>query len=107
MSPPPPAHRSARSPTISAPKRPSPPRCWSAISIMSACWAQALDEVSLTPRARLRCYLEIISGKLEADGFARGCLIGDLSLEASGSSELLRTQLDAIFAEWREPFAAC
>jgi TetR/AcrR family transcriptional regulator, transcriptional repressor for nem operon len=69
--------------------------------------AQALDDASLTPRARLRRYLDIISGRLEADGFARGCLIGDLSLEASGSSEMLRTQLKAVFTEWREPFAAC
>jgi TetR/AcrR family transcriptional regulator, transcriptional repressor for nem operon len=69
--------------------------------------AQALDDASLTPRARLRRYLDIITGRLEADGYGRGCLIGDLSLEASGSSELLRTQLDTIFAEWRVPFAAC
>ena len=68
--------------------------------------AQALDDASLTPRAQLRRYLDIITGRLEADAFGRGCLIGDLSLEASGSSELLRAQLDAIFAEWREPFAA-
>jgi TetR/AcrR family transcriptional repressor of nem operon len=69
--------------------------------------AQALDDASLTPRARLQRYLDIITGRLEADGFARGCLIGDLSLEASGSSELLRTQLETIFVEWRVPFAAC
>src|SRR5215471_2877627 len=68
--------------------------------------AQALDDASLTPRAQLRRYLDIITGRLEADAFGRGCLIGDLSLEASGSSELLRAQLNAIFAEWREPFAA-
>jgi len=69
--------------------------------------AQALDDATLTPRARLKRYLDIITGRLEADGYARGCLIGDLSLEASGSSELLRGQLEAIFAEWRVPFAAC
>lgn len=69
--------------------------------------AQALDDATLTPRARLKRYLDIITGRLEADGYARGCLIGDLSLEASGSSELLRSQLEAIFAEWRVPFAAC
>lgn len=69
--------------------------------------AQALDDASLTPRARLKRYLDIITGRLAADGYARGCLIGDLSLEASGSSELLRTQLEAIFAEWRVPFADC
>jgi TetR/AcrR family transcriptional repressor of nem operon len=69
--------------------------------------AQALDDTSLTPCARLGRYLDIITGRLETDGFSRGCLIGDLSLEASGSSELLRAQLEKIFQEWREPFAAC
>jgi TetR/AcrR family transcriptional repressor of nem operon len=68
---------------------------------------EALEDASLTPRARLRRYLDIITGRLEADGYGRGCLIGDLSLEASGSSELLRVRLAAIFAEWRAPFAAC
>ncbi|WP_375785515.1 TetR family transcriptional regulator C-terminal domain-containing protein [Bradyrhizobium sp. Pha-3] len=69
--------------------------------------AQALDDTSLTPRMRLKRYLDIITGRLEADDFLRGCLIGDLSLEASASSELLRTRLSEIFQEWRGPFAAC
>jgi len=69
--------------------------------------AQALDDPALRPRARLGRYLDIITGRLETDDFSRGCLIGDLSLEASGSSDLLRTQLENIFQEWREPFAAC
>ena len=69
--------------------------------------AEALEDASLTPRARLKRYLDIITGRLEADGYGRGCLIGDLSLEAAGSSEILRTRLSEIFAEWRLPFAAC
>ena len=69
--------------------------------------AEALEDTSLTPRSRLRRYLDLITGRLEGDGFSRGCLIGDLSLEASGSNEMLRTQLDAIFREWRAPFASC
>lgn len=69
--------------------------------------AEALEDATLTPRARLKRYLDIITGRLEADGYGRGCLIGDLSLEAAGSSELLRTRLAEIFAEWRMPFAAC
>ena len=68
---------------------------------------EALDDISLTPRARLKLYLDIITDRLEGDGWRRGCLIGDLSLEASGSSEILRTRLAEIFAEWRAPFAAC
>jgi TetR/AcrR family transcriptional repressor of nem operon len=67
----------------------------------------ALEDFSLTPRQRLRRYLDIITSKLAADEFTRGCLIGDLSLEASGQSEPLRTRLAAIYEEWRVPFAAC
>src|SRR5260370_12164769 len=69
--------------------------------------AEALEDTSLTPRRRLRRYLDLITGKLEGDHWSRGCLIGDFSLEAAGSSEMLRAQLDAIFREWRAPFAAC
>jgi len=68
---------------------------------------EALEDSALTPRQRLRRYLDIITSKLEADHWTRGCLIGDLSLEASGQSEPLRARLAAIFEEWRAPFAAC
>jgi len=68
---------------------------------------EALENTALSPRQRLRRYLDVITTKLEADRWERGCLIGDLSLEASGQSEPLRTRLAAIYAEWRAPFAAC
>jgi TetR/AcrR family transcriptional regulator, transcriptional repressor for nem operon len=67
----------------------------------------ALDDKSLSPRARLRRYLDIITQHLEAGGFSRGCLIRDFSLEASSHSEMLRQRLTAIFLEWRAPFASC
>lgn len=67
---------------------------------------QALDE-TLTPRQRLKRYLDIITDKLEHDGWKVGCLIGDLSLETSSHSKLLRERLHAIFEEWRAPFASC
>jgi TetR/AcrR family transcriptional regulator, transcriptional repressor for nem operon len=69
--------------------------------------AEALGNRDLSPRDRLRRYLDIITGRLAEAGFARGCLIGDFSLEAAPQSESLRTRLDEIFAEWRAPFAAC
>jgi TetR/AcrR family transcriptional regulator, transcriptional repressor for nem operon len=69
--------------------------------------AQALDDTALSPRERLRRYLDIISDRLAADGYTRGCLIGDFSLEAAPQSDMLREQLAVIFAEWRTPFAAC
>src|SRR6266702_3100926 len=68
---------------------------------------EALDDKSLTPRQRLERYLDTISGVLAGDKWKRGCLIGDFSLETTSQSKLLRQRLEAIFQEWRAPFAAC
>lgn len=68
---------------------------------------QALEDRSLTPRQRLKRYLDIISGRLESENWNRGCLIGDFSLEASPQSKPLRKRLEEIFQEWRTPFAEC
>ena len=68
---------------------------------------EALNDKSLTPRQRLRRFLDIISEELKANEWNRGCLIGDFSLQASSESERLRQRLEAIFQEWRVPFAAC
>jgi TetR/AcrR family transcriptional regulator, transcriptional repressor for nem operon len=68
---------------------------------------QALEDHSLGPRQRLLRYLDLITARLADDGYRRGCLIGDFSLEAVPHSEVLRQRLAAIYAEWREPFAAC
>jgi TetR/AcrR family transcriptional regulator, transcriptional repressor for nem operon len=67
----------------------------------------ALNDQSLTPRQRLRRYLDIITGRLQGAKWNRGCLIGDLSLEASLQSKGLRKRLEEIFREWRTPFARC
>lgn len=69
--------------------------------------SQALDDQNLTPRQRLKRYLDLITQRLEADHFERGCLIGDFSLEAAPLSEILRSRLSEIFLEWRDRFAAC
>ena len=69
--------------------------------------AQALSNRQFTPRQRLKRYLDIITDRLERDGFKVGCLIGDFSLGASSKSKLLRGRLETIFREWRAPFAAC
>jgi TetR/AcrR family transcriptional repressor of nem operon len=68
---------------------------------------EALTARRLTPRARLRRYLDLISGRLAADGWTRGCLIGDFSLETTQQSEALRRRLAEIFLEWRGMFATC
>jgi TetR/AcrR family transcriptional repressor of nem operon len=69
--------------------------------------SQALDDTSRAPRERLRRYLDSVTDRLAGDGFTRGCLIGDFSLEAAPQSDALREQLLRIFAEWREPFERC
>jgi TetR/AcrR family transcriptional repressor of nem operon len=68
---------------------------------------EALDDKSLTPRQRLMRYLDIIIAVLSDAKWNRGCLIGDFSLETTSQSKLLRRQLEAIFQEWRAPFAFC
>ena len=69
--------------------------------------AESLEDQSLAPRERLRRYLDIITDRLASAEFRRGCLVGDLSLEAAPQSEILRTRLVEFFAEWLSPFAAC
>lgn len=69
--------------------------------------SQALDDPSLPPRERLRRYLDLITDRLRNDGFTRGCLIGDFSLETTQASEMLREKLVAIYREWLRPFSAC
>jgi TetR/AcrR family transcriptional regulator, transcriptional repressor for nem operon len=69
--------------------------------------AETLGDASRSPRQRLRLYLDIITDRIAGAEFSRGCLIGDFSLEAAPQSEMLRTRLAEIFAEWRAPFAAC
>jgi len=67
----------------------------------------ALNHESLTPRERLKRYLDVITDKLERDRWMIGCLIGDFSLQVSSHSKRLRQRLDAIFQEWRALFAGC
>ena len=68
---------------------------------------QALNDQALTPRQRLKRYLDVITDKLERDRWKIGCLIGDFSLQATSHSNLLRKRLDSIFREWRTLFASC
>ncbi|MFZ0503244.1 MAG: TetR family transcriptional regulator C-terminal domain-containing protein [Chthoniobacterales bacterium] len=69
--------------------------------------AETLGDTSRTPRQRLKRYLDFITERLANAEFSRGCLIGDLSLEAAPQSQILRERLADIFIEWRTPFAAC
>jgi TetR/AcrR family transcriptional repressor of nem operon len=76
-------------------------------SHLQAAVEEALQDKGRPPRLRIARYLDIITERLAEDGFARGCLIGDLSLEAASQSEMLRSRLAEIFAEWSGSFANC
>src|SRR5258705_5719962 len=68
---------------------------------------EALGNESLTPRQRLKRYLDIIIRVAADSNWNLGCLIGDFSLETTPLSELLRLRLEEVFQEWRAPFASC
>jgi TetR/AcrR family transcriptional regulator, transcriptional repressor for nem operon len=74
---------------------------------LSVLVAERLGDQTVSPRERLRSYLDAITAILEREGFRRGCLIGDFSLEAAPLSEAIRERLSEIFREWCAPFAAC
>jgi len=67
----------------------------------------ALTDDGLSAPERLRRYLDAITLKLEGADWARGCLIGNFSLEMSANNERLRQKLAELFERWRGPFAAC
>jgi TetR/AcrR family transcriptional repressor of nem operon len=64
------------------------------------------DEIR-PPLERLRAYFETITCRLQERGWRDGCLIGNLSLESTEHSELLRGRLAELFEVWRQPFADC
>lgn len=49
---------------------------------------------------RLNHYLDLVTERLDADDFARGCLIGDFTVETPGHSGALRRQLLDIYRQW-------
>lgn len=68
---------------------------------------EALGNRELGPRARLERYLDLIVERLRADGFRRGCLIGDLSVEVTQTSAAIRDRLQDVFVRWLQPFTEC
>lgn len=66
-----------------------------------------LQDSTTPPAERLNRYFEIITEKLAAAGYARGCLAGNLAAEVSPQSERIREHLARIFAEWTHAFANC
>jgi TetR/AcrR family transcriptional regulator, transcriptional repressor for nem operon len=62
--------------------------------------AKLLQADGRTPLQRLRRYFDHIIGLLEKQDFKSGCLLGAMSLEMAGRSELLRERLSQAFERW-------
>jgi TetR/AcrR family transcriptional regulator, transcriptional repressor for nem operon len=61
---------------------------------------RALVEGSGKPLIRLRTYFKALNELGVADGFARGCLMGNFSAELSSQSPAIRGALAAGFDRW-------
>jgi|AraplaMF_Col_mMF_1032025.scaffolds.fasta_scaffold00132_7 TetR/AcrR family transcriptional repressor of nem operon len=57
--------------------------------------------------ARLRDYFVRLRKYVGQDGYARGCLIGNISAEVSAVSEETRAQLSRLIREWTSSLTAC
>jgi TetR/AcrR family transcriptional regulator, transcriptional repressor for nem operon len=59
-----------------------------------------LRDATLPPLTRLRRYFEGLAAMLAGNGYASGCMIGNMAAELADHSPLIRDQLAAHFAEW-------
>jgi len=66
-----------------------------------------LRDESLPAVGRLQAYCVKMKQNIEERKCARGCLIGNLSQEMAGQSEVLRQELEQVFQRWTDVFAAC
>ncbi|PXW24711.1 TetR/AcrR family transcriptional regulator [Paraburkholderia caballeronis] len=85
-----------------------------AAEILEQYW-QSLDERHgpllrdgrVAPLARVRKFFHAVSQDHRANGFAMGCLIGNLSLELSTGSESARRMLLDVMRRWQRALADC
>jgi TetR/AcrR family transcriptional repressor of nem operon len=66
-----------------------------------------LSNPDLPPLARLEAYFDHRIEAFVANGFARGCLMGNFSAEAADHSELIREHLVTQWNAWSEIFENC
>jgi TetR/AcrR family transcriptional repressor of nem operon len=67
--------------------------------------ARTLQDEDRPPIARLRSYFDTVTELLAEHDWRHGCLIGNMSLDSSESSDVIREQLAQIFTDWKRPFA--
>jgi TetR/AcrR family transcriptional regulator, transcriptional repressor for nem operon len=64
-----------------------------------------LENDKIRPIARIKSYFDEITDLLENHGWRYGCLAGNMALEASEHSGLIREKLIDVFASWTPPFS--
>ncbi|WP_321927579.1 TetR/AcrR family transcriptional regulator [Paraburkholderia guartelaensis] len=66
-----------------------------------------LEDRKLEPIERLLTYFTLRIDAFRNDGFNRGCLLGNLGLEVSDHSAVIRGHIDAHFQRWSDLVATC
>ena len=69
--------------------------------------ARTLANESLEPIQRLRAWIDLQIDFLQQAGMRNGCLIGNFSVEAIDSSELIRSRLERILDDIHKAVASC
>jgi TetR/AcrR family transcriptional regulator, transcriptional repressor for nem operon len=67
---------------------------------------EALHGTPGTPLDRIRGYFALLRAGSAGEGFARGCLIGNLSAEVSPASPVIRAHLRDLLDQWTAAIAA-
>lgn len=68
---------------------------------------RSLGDTRRSPLERLHAYFRTGIDDMQACACGRGCLFGNLGQELAAQSELFRTRLDRVFADWEARLAAC
>lgn len=69
--------------------------------------ARIFDDVTLSPLARLRLFVNDAKRGMLKYGYRRGCLIGNLGQELASLDDKFREQLEAVLVSWERRVAGC
>jgi len=68
---------------------------------------RTLNDETVPPLDRLRTYFESLATTMAGQGYTRGCLIGNFSIELADQSRLVRDRLTVILAAWTRAIESC
>jgi TetR/AcrR family transcriptional regulator, transcriptional repressor for nem operon len=85
-----------------------------AIEILNEYWdvvveqyGPILRDLRTPPLSRIARYFTGLAEFHQREGFAAGCLIGNLALEVAAASEEVRARLAMVYREWSAALAEC